>query len=168
MKSAVFAAMLGIISSPVAANIQVDFREGAPKDQFILTNVGPCALNDLAITIDLTNSVGKLIFDVTGEGEGVQAFQPFEIVSGGENLVDMPIVLDGEKMVTLRLSTMESGGRLVFTTDLDDTIDAREITVSGSEFAGTAISVTSNETTGDAVFAEDPSTVASLQACKGV
>lgn len=158
-------AALALIATPALADIRVDFREGAPKDRFTLTNVGACALDGVEVTIDLTGSQGKLIFDVTGSGAGVEVFQPFEVVSGAEYLVDLPQVEDGQTQVTLRLSSLAAGAKLIATTDLDDTIGAREITVAGSEFDGTRILVESAGGSAEAAFDGTVSAVAKLNGC---
>jgi len=67
--------------------IEVRFIESAPKDRFIIKNIGECNLSEFTFSIDLTESVGKLIFDTTEAGAGVEVFQPFEIVSGNIELL---------------------------------------------------------------------------------
>jgi len=58
--------------SPVYADINVRFSEGAPKDRFSFKNDSACDLTDLSIEIDLSASSARLIFDTTGEGAGVE------------------------------------------------------------------------------------------------
>jgi len=70
------------LSTSASANLHLEFREGAPKDRFVLKNLGDCTLTDLSVTIDLKNSSGKLIFDITSSGAGVEVFQPFEVETG--------------------------------------------------------------------------------------
>ncbi|MCY6382107.1 aggregation factor core [Hoeflea prorocentri] len=139
MKTAVLAALLAGFASPAFADLQVRFDEGAPKDRFTITNTGACALGAASLTIDLGGSPYGLIFDVTGKGAGVEVFQPFELVSGGEVLNTVPRVSDGDSAVTLDLTGLDAGASLAFTIDVDDTADALEITVSDSEIVGAGV-----------------------------
>ena len=61
------------------ANVEVVFKESAPKDSFILNNESLCNFQDVLVKIDLSQSTGRLIFDTTASGAGVEVFQPFEI-----------------------------------------------------------------------------------------
>ena len=101
MKIAISLIVLIFSALPSLASIQVRFDEGAPKDRFTIENAGNCDLGSTVISIDLSGSPHGLIFDVTGKGAGVQVFQPFELVNGGENLRKIPIVKDGDDQVTL-------------------------------------------------------------------
>lgn len=135
-----FAAVL-LSASPAFADLEVRFQEGAPKDRFTLTNPGTCALGPMEVTIDLAGSSAGLVFDVTGEGAGVEVFQPFELVSGQEYVAAHSVVSDGDNAVMLRLLGLAAGAGVAFTIDVDDTIGAREITVSRSEIAGAGVRV---------------------------
>ncbi|MFK8034362.1 MAG: aggregation factor core [Hyphomicrobiales bacterium] len=136
---AAFSMVLGAL--PALANVEVTFREGAPKDRFVIANTGNCATGPVDITIDLSGSDAGLIFDVTNSGQGVEVFQPFVLVSGKSFVSDAPVVKDGDNKVTLSLSDLVEGKPIAFTVDVDDTAGGREITVSGSEIAGASISV---------------------------
>lgn len=143
------------LASPAAAvaNVTLTFDEGAPKDRFILTSdTGLCADGPVRVTVDLTGSAGALIFDVTAEGAGVEVFQPFELVSGGELVLSAPEVLDGDKVVSLDLSGLSAGAEVAFTIDVDDTINAREITVNNAEIEGAVLVVESGGTSVSAPF----------------
>lgn len=131
--------LLACAPTAALADIVVNFDEGAPKDRFIIENTSACPLPETELVIDLAGSAGKLIFDVTGTGAGVQVFQPFELVEGAEALRRVPDVGDGDRSVALDMVDLAPGGRIVFTIDVDDTIGAREITVAGSEIAGAVI-----------------------------
>lgn len=130
---------LMLSATAAAADLTVRFEEGAPKDRFTLTNTGDCALPAMVVTLDLGTAPAGLIFDVTGAGAGVQVFQPFEVVSGGDALIEAPQVRDGDSAVTLRLKGLAAGADVAFTVDVDDTGGGREITVSGSEIAGASV-----------------------------
>ena len=126
-------------STPALADLAVRFDEGAPKDRFTLTNTGDCALGAAQVTIDLGTAPAGLIFDVTASGAGVEVFQPFDVVTGAQNLRSLPRVADGDAAVTLDLKGLAAGGTVAFTIDVDDTGGGREITVSGSEIAGATV-----------------------------
>ncbi|WP_146347311.1 aggregation factor core [Falsiphaeobacter marinintestinus] len=129
------------IASASYADLHIRFMEGAPKDRFVVTNTGACAIEAAQITIDLTGSEAGLIFDVTAAGSGVEVFQPFEIVAGGDYIVRQPSVVDGDQMVALQVSDFGQDKSVAFTIDVDDTAGAREITVSNAELRGASVSV---------------------------
>ncbi|MCP4824563.1 MAG: aggregation factor core [Shimia sp.] len=127
------------------ADLHVRFIEGAPKDRFEITNHSACTISSSTITLDLASSQGALIFDVTGNGAGVEVFQPFEIVSGREALATLPTILDGQNAVDLPISTLVSGASIAFTIDVDDTLGAREVTVTGSEISGATVKLVGSD-----------------------
>lgn len=161
LAGAVVSTVLGAV--PALANVEVTFREGAPKDRFIIANTGGCAPGAVDITIDLSGSSAGLIFDVTNSGAGVEVFQPFVLVSGQSFVKSAPVVKDGDNKVTLSLSNLIKGQPVAFTVDVDDTAGAREITVSGSEIAGASISVEGGAT---GVFGTNAIASAELPDCK--
>lgn len=121
------------------ADITARFIEGAPKDRFEVTNAGGCALPAGDVTIDIGTAPAGLIFDVTASGAGVEVFQPFELVAGGENLSTLPQVADGDQAIRLPLTGLAPDATIAFTIDVDDTSSNRQITVNGSEIAGATI-----------------------------
>ena len=131
-----------LLASQAAAQIEVSFRDGAPKDRFVIQNSGACETAPMTLAIDMERSVGKVIFDVTSAGAGVEVFQPLEIVEGAQHLSAIPQVRDGQNQLAFDLKALPSGARIAFTIDVDDTIGQREITVSGSELQGSALLVT--------------------------
>ncbi len=165
MRSILCTAAIACIGLPAQADIHLEFIEGAPKDRFIITNVGSCDLDGALVTIDMGDSFGGLVFDVTGQGAGVEVFQPFQVVSGAEFLTNEPVVSDGDTQVALQVQGMGAGEAVIITTDIDDTINSREITVTGSEFSGTTLSITANGTEAAVIFGEDRSVVAPLDTC---
>ena len=130
-----------LMASPSYADLHVQFLEGAPKDQFVLTNKGLFEIENAEVTIDLSGSDAGLIFDVTEAGSGVEVFQPFEVSVGAEHLVGRPNIMDGDQRVTLNLTGLGRNQPVVFTIDIDDTAGAREITVSDNEMRGATVSV---------------------------
>lgn len=158
---AVLSTLMGAL--PALANVEVTFREGAPKDRFVIANTGNCATGPVDITIDLSGSDAGLIFDVTNSGQGVEVFQPFVLVSGKSFVSGAPVVKDGDNKVTLKLSDLVKGKPVAFTVDVDDTAGGREITVSGSEIAGASISVSGGAA---AVFGSNAVAKAKAPDCK--
>lgn len=157
MKIAAF--VLGLIATSATADVTVTFRDGAPVDTFQITPDDTCLSKNISLTIDLYGSQGALIFDVTGAGQGVEVFQPFVITQGQDLLISASKITDGDEILTLLLANLTAP--LAFTLDLDDTIGAREITVTGAEIAGAAVMLTTDtdalsatfDSTGTAVIA---------------
>ncbi len=143
------------IAGMAQADIAIRFDEGAPKDRFTLTNTGACAITDTALTLDLGSAQGKLIFDVTAQGAGVQVFQPFELTAGSSALTTTPQVTDGQSTLRLEIGTLPAQTAIAFTIDVDDTLGQREITVAGAEIAGATVTLTQGDTTTTARFSAD-------------
>lgn len=140
MRTAAMITILSLVAPAAMADVTVSFIESAPKDRFVISNAA-CATGPVNVTIDLSPSAGALIFDVTGSGAGVEVFQPFELVSGGAQVTKIPVVQDGDQVLTLELAGLVPGTDVAFTIDLDDTIQSREITVAGSEISGAKVVV---------------------------
>lgn len=153
MQPLLLSALLCAASATTAqADIVVRFADGAPKDRFTIINTAACATGPLAVTLDLIGSPAGLIFDVTGDGAGVEVFQPFELTAGADMVDGVGEVADGDQILTLLMSQMEAGAEVSFTIDVDDTAGTREITVTGSEIAGALAMVTTDTVLSDAVF----------------
>lgn len=154
-----------LAASQAFADLSVRFIEGAPKDRFIFAHQGECATGPVMLTVDLSGSAAGLVFDVTGDGAGVEVFQPFELVSGDARVVASPVVRDGDTALSLGISDLVPGEEIAFTIDLDDTIGAREITVSKSEIVGASVRVTAGDKTSVAPFGSDARTLVALPEC---
>ncbi len=142
------------------ADLTVSFIEGAPKDRFVVSSAtDACAEVPMTVTINLDGSAGALVFDVTDQGAGVEVFQPFELVAGAETVSTLPDVSDGDTSVTLALAGLSSAQTVAFTIDVDDTINAREITVTDSEIQGATIEVLQGTAGAQAVFGENATAV---------
>ena len=128
-----------VATTAVQADLRVRFIEGAPKDKFVFENVGDCPVSDTTVLLDLSTARGKLIFDVTSQGAGVEVFQPFELVEGRDALVTLPTVRDGQASVELEIASLDPSAAIAFTIDVDDTLGQREITVSGTEIEGATV-----------------------------
>ena len=153
------------LATTAAADLAVTFRDGAPKDRFTITNTASCATGPLAVTIDLVGSPFNLIFDITGDGAGVEVFQPFELVAGADVVTGVTEVSDGDTQMTLMLAPMEMGGEVAFTIDLDDTVGSREITVNGSEIAGAMVRVSSDDALAEGMFDDTGTAQVILPTC---
>ncbi len=156
LPKSILAATLGLFTATsLQAGVQIRFIEGAPKDRFVLTNVGTCEVEASTLKIDLSRSAGRLVFDVTEKGAGVEVFQPLEFVEGTDALRRVPSVVDGQDTIELEIASLAAGDRLAFTIDVDDTIGQREITVTGSEIEGATVSYSDAEETSTATFSSE-------------
>lgn len=154
-----------LLTAPAYADVEVRFIEGAPKDRFVFAYEGACDTGPATLTVDLSGSPAGLVFDVTGDGAGVEVFQPFELVSGAEVVTVLPDVKDGDTALSLDVQTLVPGSSVSFTIDLDDTIGAREITVSGSEIAGAETRLSVGEDTVVGVFGSDATATLEVDGC---
>ena len=154
-------------AAPALADIELRFDEGAPKDRFTLRNAGDCAIENAEVTIDLSGSAGRLVFDVTGGGAGVEVFQPFEVVEGEGALGALPEIGDGDDAVTLAVTSLAPGAAIAFTIDVDDTLKVREITVTDSEIAGGTVRVSLPGTTVSGTFSGSNVVRVALRDCSG-
>lgn len=157
--SATVIGMLLLTGQSAQANIEVNFIEGAPKDRFIIKNASNCNLKNLTVEIDLSQSVGKLIFDTTASGAGVEVFQPFEVTKGSISLVSQNRVKDGAAKLALDIKALNAGDSASFTIDVDDTLPIGElgnIRVANSEIQNGMVKVSFNkQKTVSGVFGND-------------
>ncbi len=152
------------------ASMTVKFVESAPKDWFSFTNDSDCDLMDIKVTVDLSNSVGQLIFDTTGSGAGVEVFQPFEIREGSISLDAGNNVVDGDRMLMLNIEVLNPGDTASFTIDVDDTLPRSELgqtRVSSSEIDQARVSVKLGDSQStEAVFDETSQARVQLSDCQ--
>lgn len=94
------------IAIPAHADLSVSFNEGAPKDRFSFKSVGECPISSATLKLDLSGSRSGLIFDVTGSGAGVEAFQFLEFVSGRISLMKVPTIKDGDDFVEMNIEKL--------------------------------------------------------------
>ena len=109
----------------------------------------------MTLRIDLGKSRGRLIFDVTGEGAGVEVFQPFEIARGRHLAAAKPLVRDGDDQLSLQLRRLQPADVIAFTIDVDDTLKDStlgQMRIARSEIEG-AMATVVIEGKGDAVQA---------------
>jgi len=136
---ALFAACFLGINVQAAASINVSFNESAPKDWFEFTNASQCDINTIKVVINLNGSAGKLIFDTTEKGQGVEVFQPFEVREGQITLSGANTVDDGDQSLAITIDKFNAGQSASFTIDVDDTLKNSElgmIRVSDAEIFG--------------------------------
>ncbi len=156
---------LVLCATAAQADLNVTFSEGAPKDAFTFAATDGCLTGPVQITLDLAGSDAGLIFDVTEEGQGVEVYQPFELVAGGDLVAGASAVADGDTALALTLRSLPVNQPVSFTIDVDDTIGAREITVSGAEIAGASVTVTADMGTATGTFGTDARATVALPSC---
>ncbi len=140
--------LLIIMGQTALANVEVSFYESAPKDRFVIKNTGKCLLQDLTLEIDFTKSAGRLIFDTTATGAGVEVFQPFEVTIGDISLISQTGVKDGDAKLALSIPSLASGKSASFTIDVDDTLPVSElgkIRISDSEIKDGMVKISSGK-----------------------
>lgn len=142
-------------ATPVAADITVRFIEGAPKDRFEFTLVGACATGPAILSLDLAPAPSGLVFDVTGSGAGVEVFQPFEMVAGGDQMTAAPQVTDGDTGLSLEVASLIPTELVAFTIDIDNTIGRSATVVTGSEISGATAQVVIGDWSGIGTFGPD-------------
>jgi hypothetical protein len=119
--------------------VSMAFIEGAPRDRFEVRNESSKGQRIQQLTLDLTPSAGRLIFDTLEGGTGVDVFQPFRVEAGEARLGGSPVIQDGSQRLTLRFTRFEPGQRFVFSIDVDDQLSASDLgqtRVSGREMEG--------------------------------
>lgn len=162
-----FAALMLTVAS-VNANVMVNYIEGAPKDRFVITNTGECSLQTVRVDIDLTNTMGGLIFDTTASGAGVEVYQPFEVTKGDIQLKDKASVSDGDKLLSVMISGIQPYASVSFTIDVDDTLRKSErgmIIVSGAEIENGLVTVTQGSVGGSGTFGRNSKAVVNMPSC---
>ncbi len=130
----------------------VKFNESAPRDSFLVSNTSSSDWTISTLSLDMRNSAGNLIFDVTAEGAGVEVFQPFRADDGAASAAEQPNVLDGDQQLVLDLSGFAPGVDFRFTIDVDDQLSNSElgqIRVAASEMSGAELTLNIQNATGD-------------------
>lgn len=78
MKHFYLAAIACVAASPSFSDIRVQFLEGAPKDRFVITNQGQCALEAAQVEIDLSGSEAGLILMLRMPDQVLRCFSPLK------------------------------------------------------------------------------------------
>mgnify|MGYP001804276586 CR=1 FL=1 len=166
MKRLASAILALLAAAPAAADVSVRFIEGAPKDRFVIASeTGFCADAPITFTVDLAGSAGALIFDVTSDGAGVEVFQPFELTTGAGAVSGVTPVTDGDTSLAITVDSFPAMAEIAFTIDVDDTLGAREITVSNGEILGASLVVTSGDASYRGAFESGPMAVVDTPEC---
>ncbi len=156
-----------LIGQTAQANVEISFFESAPKDRFVFKNTGKCNLQNISLEFDLSKSSGRLIFDTTATGAGVEVFQPFEVTEGSIKL-NAP-VKDGDSKLSLLIANLDSGKSASFTIDVDDTLlksELGKIRISDSEIQNGMVKISLiNHKTSSAIFGSDSKAVIQLVDC---
>jgi hypothetical protein len=105
---------------PPQADLTVRFEERLGADRFFIENSGTCGVVVLSVTIDLKDSGGGLVFDTVAGGGGVGTSYPFIPVEGAERLAGSQGGADGGHTLTLDLTGLHQGERLVISIDVDE------------------------------------------------
>ncbi len=125
-----------------AEALEATFREGAPRDRFVFENVGQ---SDIArITIDMDGSRGRLYFDTSASGDGVEVFQPFRVEASDASLTAMPEPDDGDTQIVLDFKRFPAGASFTFSIDVDDRLtdsSLGQIRVAGAEIDGAQLDI---------------------------
>lgn len=137
-----FIVILPLNASPALAatdscnlGVEVTFREGAPVDKFTVENKSS-AWQVSNMEIDLKSSKGRLIFDTTSGGKGVEVFQPYKSVSGSAKVTKASFVADGADSISIAFEKFSKGQAFTFSIDVDDQLtasDLGQIRVTGGE-----------------------------------
>ena len=136
--------LISMLSANVYADIEISFKDGAPKDEFVIKNTSTCDVKDISMTIDLLQSTGRLIFDTSESGKGVEVFQLFEVTRGQIALKTATKVNDGDTQLSLDIKAIAANDFASFTIDVDDTLSTSQlgnIRVTGNEIANASVLV---------------------------
>lgn len=123
-------------ADPCGPQLIVDFVEDV-SDYFVLKNASEPGWTVRRVEIDLRDSAGRLIFDVTESGAGVSGWRSYAEAGGTAVAVARTEVTDGDSLLNIGFARFDPGERFLFTIDLDDTLPAGTQTwVDGAEIAG--------------------------------
>lgn len=127
------------------ADLTVRFEEGLGPDLFHVENTGTCLATVMSVTIDLGGTVGGLVFDTEYGGGGANASYPFVLREGGDKITGAAGGQDGGQLLTLTLSGLRQGERVVFSIDVDDSLEDSpwgRTRIAGPEFDGGGVRAT--------------------------
>lgn len=166
IRTTAFCLCLSLLCAPaVQADITMHFVEGAPKDRFVLTNTGTCPIKEATITLDVGAAPAGLLFDTDPGGAGLEVSQPFEVIEGRNALLGLPELADGDTVLTLNMGGLPAGSTVSFSLDLDDSGTGRRTVVSGSEIAGSVVTLVFGTTTLHATFTDQASAIIPVAPC---
>ena len=86
-------------------------------------------------------------------------------MAGADVLTEMPEVRDGDRKVLLNIGELAQDAEVAFTIDVDDTIKAREITVTDAEIIGATVRIALKGETFSGPFSGDSIATVTLPGC---
>ncbi len=130
--------LTGLSGAAFACDIRAsaEFLEGAPRDRLVVRNLSAGEWTLARADWLLARSKGRVLFDTTASGAGVQVYQPFRIEKSEELLARQPEVTDGDQALTLEFKGFGPGRIFIFSIDVDDQLQANETIVDGTEMKG--------------------------------
>jgi len=141
------AAAVGTACGPY---IQVKYYEDSP-DYFEISNQSGEGWTLSSLKIDLTPSVGKLIFDTIPGGYGSASPFPFQPDTGNVRLTGFSDIADGGHELVLEFADFVPGESFAFIVDVDDQLEQSEFGqayVSDGEMTNAGITATFQGPTG--------------------
>lgn len=158
-----------LVSVNTFSDILIRFEESAPTDRFTIQNKGSCTLNALTLFLDVSSSVGKLLFDTTASGAGENVFQPFRIAEGQGVLSLAKEINDGDSQINLAITELKPSQVVSFTIDVDDTLtnsELRTTRIVGFEIEnGTVLVSGKSFSPATGVFTDDSVALVQLPSC---
>ncbi|MEO0359371.1 MAG: hypothetical protein AAF386_14005, partial [Pseudomonadota bacterium] len=142
---------LFLTATSAQADLVVTFSDGNPHDRFWLQNTG-CATLVGVVTIDLTQSAGRVLIDSIRGGPGTKDPMPVEIERGDNTLGP---VMDGDQHLDIYLHGLAPDTVAVVTLDLDGDVGwlaAPNVGVENSEMAGARATIDSPDWAATALF----------------
>lgn len=130
--------LTGLSGAALACDVRASatFLEGAPRDRLVVKNLSAGDWTLARADWLLAGSQGRVLFDVTGSGAGVQVFQPFRVEKSQDLLARQPDVKDGDQVLSLEFNGFGPGRDFIFSIDVDDQLQASETIVDGTEMQG--------------------------------
>ena len=157
-----------LAAAPATAELRVSYVDSSP-DWITVLNTSGCDLGPFELTIDLGASPAGLIFDVSGAGAGFAGYAPLAVVDGGDQVLSVTAVTDGDSRLVLELDFLAGNGTVRVAIDVDDTSPASELgptIISPAEITGATAHVSRGGATPlSASFGPDGVAILPLEAC---
>lgn len=133
--------MMGWTDNALACGpkVAIRFFESSDGDLFEVINASQEPWLIKSLTISLSGSNGRLIFDTADGGSGTSMHAPLEVVSGDVGFLGASAVDDGSEIVSLQFSGFTPGKTFLFAVDVDDRLgnsDFGQAVISGGELEG--------------------------------
>lgn len=160
-------AVFALAAGPAPAEIRVTYQDLSP-DIITIRNGSAFDLGPFELTVDLGTSPAGLIFDVSGTGAGFAGWAPLSVIAGGEQVLAIGEVTDGDTRLVVRLDFLAGHGTVAIAVDVDDTDPASALgptIIAPSEIAGATAHVSHGGPPVSATFGPDGLAVLPLEAC---